>query len=216
MRLAAREIAHQTRQIRDLESHRRRPRRGLLVPPEIPEGMRDGVLGLDRRVELFHPVHGETILDGEPANRIELPLVLERLFGGGLKFLARAVAGRAEILLGGPDFFQHARDEPAPHLGRRPQRAELLLDRVAHLAQCGGARDRRGDQAGQEQGQPDQDAQADRVEPAPHQCAVSVTSRPFRTMPMTTVLPAASPLPSNAIVPVAPSYGGWPRPTRAR
>src|SRR2546430_17128213 len=98
---------------------------------------------------------------------------------------------------------------------RRPPRS-TLFPYTTLFRSCGGARDRRGDQAGQEQGQPDQDAQADRVEPAPHQCAVSVTSRPFRTMPMTTVLPAASPLPSNAIVPVAPSYGGWPRPTRAR
>src|SRR2546430_11356476 len=59
---------------------------------------------------------------------------------------------------------------------RRPPRS-TLFPYTTLFRSCGGARDRRGDQAGQEQGQPDQDAQADRVEPAPHQCAVSVTSR---------------------------------------
>src|SRR2546426_3688861 len=103
------------------------------------------------------------------------------------------------ILLGRPDLFQHAGDEPAPHLGRHPQRVELLVDRVPHLTQGGGARDRRSDETGHEQCQPDQDARADRVEPASHYRATSVTSRPSRTTPMTTVFPATSPLASNAI-----------------
>src|SRR2546422_9439421 len=94
-------------------------------------------------------------------------------------------------------------------------RVELLVDRVPHLTQGGGARDRRSDKTGHEQCQPDQDARADRVEPAPHYRATSVTSRPSRTTPMTTVFPATSPLASNAIGPVTPSNGGWPRPPRA-
>src|SRR2546430_3416792 len=57
-------------------------------------------------------------------------------------------------------FRSHARDEPAPHLGRHPQRVELLVDRVPHLTQGGGARDRRSDETGHEQCQPDQDARA--------------------------------------------------------
>src|SRR3989449_7517028 len=41
-------------------------------------------------------------------------------------------------------------------------RVELLVDRVPHLTQGGGARDRRSDETGHEQCQPDQDARADR------------------------------------------------------
>src|SRR2546430_13082202 len=174
------------------------------------------VLGLDRGVEPLHSVHREAIVDGRAGQRIQPPLVLKRVLGGGLELSARDVPGRAQILLGGSDLFQHARDETASLLGRGPQRVELLLDGVPHLAQRSGARDRRGDETGQQQGEPDQDTRTDRVEPAPHYGAASVTSRPFRTMPMTAVLPAASPLPSNTIVPVTPSNGGWPRPTRAR
>src|SRR5207248_10541155 len=136
---------------------------------------------------------------------------------GGLRQLSsRLVPLLPQVLLAAPDLFLHARDETAPLLARYPQPVELLLDRVRDLSQRGGARDRRDDETGQEQGQPDADTRADRVEPTPHYGAASVTSRPFRTTPMTAVLPAASPLPSNAIVPVTPSNAACPRPTRAR
>src|SRR5437867_2528941 len=210
------EIAHQPGQLRRLRSHRRRPRHRFRIAPQVPERVCDRVLGLDRRVELLHAVHRETILDGEAAQGIQPPLMLKSILGGRLELSSRLVAGRPQVLLGGPDLFQHARDETASLLGRYPQPVELLLDRVPDLSQGGGARDRRDDETGQEQGQPDADTRADRVESTPHYGAASVTSRPFRTTPMTAVLPAASPLPSNAIAPVTPSNAACPRPTRAR
>src|SRR5207245_9192498 len=102
------------------------------------------------------------------------------------------------------------------HLRRHPARLGPRAVRVPPLPHGGGARHLRTDETGHERCQPDQDARADRVEPAPHYRATSVTSRPSRTTPMTTVFPATSPLASNAIGPVTPSNGGWPRPTRAR
>src|SRR2546425_12920699 len=64
-----------------------------------------------------------------------------------------------------------------------------------------------------EQRQAAQDPDPDGVEC--HHRLCSVTSRPLRTTPITTLLAGVSPRLSNAILPVTPSKGGTALPTRA-
>src|SRR5256885_2215029 len=85
LRLPLGEITHQPRQLRRLGPHRRRSRSRFLIASQVPERVCDRVLSLDGRVELLHAVHGEAILDSEAAEPIQPALVLEGLFGGGLK-----------------------------------------------------------------------------------------------------------------------------------
>src|SRR5439155_16295225 len=92
--------------------------------------------------------------------------------------------------------------EPAPDLGGRAQRRQLVGRGAPYPPQHRRPADGGRDQARHQQYEPEQDARANRVERPPHHCSAWATSRPSRTTPITTDFAGTSPLVSNAIVDV--------------
>src|SRR5688572_4276417 len=90
---------------------------------------------------------------------------------------------------------------------------DLGRERTAQRGERGHSDDRGDDQPGEQSQKAEDDAPADRVDPLHGDD--SDTIRPPRTVPITTDFAGTSPRSSNAIVPVTPSYAGWPAPTCA-
>jgi len=163
--------------------------------------MCDRVLGLDRRVELLYAIQREAIFDGKTAQRIQPQLVLKRFLGGGLELSPGSFPGAPRYCSAARISSSTLVTSPLPasvdvrSASSSCSTAYRIWRSYAAPAIAVAIRARPG------------------ATPAPfrmrarivsnrprHYRATSVTSRPFRTTPMTTVLPATSPLPSNAIV----------------
>ena len=168
-------------------------------------------------MQLFDAGDRHPILDAQVGELFQPALEAKPVVRRLLERPLRVAAGHAQVLLGGADLVERARDEPVAHLARLLERAELALQVPAHLAQPQHAQHRGEQQPGEQPREPDhQQAGETLVRPAPGHGAHSVTRRPLRTTAMVIGLSGTSPLSSNAIRPVTPSYACRLRPTCAR
>src|SRR5207247_10949254 len=206
--------AHEPRELRCRVEHRGRAPASLGLASQVPQRVSHRVPDLDRAMELPDAVDREALLERQPRDALELAGAGEAAVGRVLELRAQLRRGCRQVLLPCVDLLEHARHESVADVAGAPHRLELRRVRAPHRPQGVRAEHGHADDRAAEQREAPQNANADRVE-WPHWLP-SVTSRPLRTTPMTTLFDGTFPVVSKAILPVTPSKAATPRPTSAR